>query len=144
MREASADLSGSFRQNRGRLPWPADGTLTGTFGTRTDPDYGTSIQSIGIDLSTQPGAPSRAVFDGTVERVGTMATYGTFVMVSHGDFTTIYGNLSEVVVSRGQTIRAGQVVGRAGTATDRRGSQLFFALFQGGRPVNPTEWLRSR
>jgi septal ring factor EnvC (AmiA/AmiB activator) len=73
-----------------------------------------------------------------------MATYGTFVMVSHGDFTTIYGNLSEVVVARGQTVRAGQVVGRAGTASDRRGAQLFFALFEGGRPVNPTGWLRGR
>ena len=142
--DVPADLTGSFSQNRGRLPWPADGTVTGAFGTRTDPDYGTSIQSIGIDLSTRPGSPSRAVFEGTVERVGTMATYGTFVMVSHGDFTTIYGNLSEVVVSRGQTIRAGQVVGRAGTATARRGSQLFFALFQDGRPVNPIPWLRGR
>ncbi len=142
--DVPVDLTGSFSQNRGRLPWPADGTVTGAFGTRTDPDYGTSIQSIGIDLSTRPGAPSRAVFEGTVERVGTMATYGTFVMVSHGDFTTIYGNLSEVVVSRGQTIRAGQVVGRAGTATARRGSQLFFALFQDGRPVNPVPWLRGR
>ncbi len=142
--DAPSDVSGSFAQNRGRLPWPADGTVTGAFGTRTDPDYGTSIQSIGVDLSTRPGAPSRAVFEGTVERVGTMATYGTFVMVSHGDFTTIYGNLSEVVVSRGQTVRAGQVVGRAGTATARRGSQLFFALFQNGRPVNPVPWLRGR
>ena len=84
------------------------------------------------------------MFEGTVERVGTMATYGTFVMVSHGDYTTIYGNLSQVVVAQGQTLRAGQTVGRAGTASERRGSKLFFALFQGGRPVDPTGWLRGR
>ena len=142
--EATGDLSASFRATRGRLPWPADGTVTGAFGTRTDPTYGTSIQSIGIDISTSPGAPARAVFDGTVERVGTMATYGTFVMVSHGGFTTIYGNLSQVVVARGQTVRAGQTVGRAGTAGERRGSQLFFALFQDGRPADPLGWLRGR
>ena len=118
--------------------------MTGAFGTRTDPTYGTSIQSIGIDLSTTPGAPARAVFEGTVERVGTMATYGTFVMISHGGFTTIYGNLSQVVVARGQTVRAGQTVGRAGTAGERRGSQLFFALFQDGRPTDPLGWLRGR
>jgi septal ring factor EnvC (AmiA/AmiB activator) len=137
-------LTGSFRQNRGRLPWPVDGTITGTFGARTDPVYGTTISSIGIDISTVSAAPARAVFEGTVERVGTMATYGTFVMISHGDFTTVYGNLSQVAVSRGQTVSAGQVIGRAGTSEDRRGSQLFFALFQGGSPTNPSGWLRSR
>ena len=136
------DLTGSFRQNRGRLPRPAAGTVVGRFGTRTDPAYGTSVTSIGIDIATAPGAPARAVFDGVVERVGTMATYGTFVMVSHGGYTTIYGNLSGVSVRQGQRVRAGQAVGRAGTADSRRGSQLFFALFQGGEAVDPAGWLR--
>ena len=140
--EPAADLTGSFRQNRGRLPRPAAGTVVGRFGKRTDPAYGTSVTSIGIDIATAPGAPARAVFDGVVERVGTMATYGTFVMVSHGGYTTIYGNLSGVSVRQGQRVQAGQAVGRAGTAASRRGSQLFFALFQGGEAVDPSGWLR--
>ena len=139
---ASVDLTGSFRQNRGRLPRPAAGTVVGAFGKRTDPVYGTAVTSIGIDIATAPAAPARSVFDGVVERVGTMATYGTFVMVSHGGYTTIYGNLSGVSVRQGQRVRAGQAVGRAGTAESRRGSQLFFALFDGGEAVNPSRWLR--
>jgi septal ring factor EnvC (AmiA/AmiB activator) len=135
-------LSGSFTGNRGRLPWPADGTVVGAFGPRRDPVYGTTITSIGIDIATASGAPARAVFEGTVERVGSMASFGTYVMVSHGTFTTVYGNLSAVTVAQGAHVRAGQAVGRAGTASDRRGTQLFFALFQDGRPVNPTGWLR--
>ncbi len=135
-------LGGSFAANRGRLPWPADGTVVGSFGARRDPVHGTTINSIGIDIATAGGAPARAVFDGTVERVGSMASFGTYVMVSHGSFTTVYGNLSAVSVARGATVRAGQALGRAGTSEARRGTQLFFAVFQDGRPVNPTGWLR--
>ncbi len=138
------DLTGSFRQNRGRLPWPVDGTVTGRFGTRTDPVYNTQISSDGIDVTVQSGAPARAVYEGVVQRVGTIPTYGTYIMVTHGEYVTLYGNLSQVVVSQGQRVRAGQVVGRAGTASQRRGNQLFFALYQGGSPVDPVRWLRGR
>lgn len=140
--ERPVNLSGSFRQNRGRLPRPAAGTVVGGFGKRTDPVYGTTVSSIGVDIATAPAAPVRVVFEGVVERVGTIATYGTYVMVSHGDYVTIYGNLSGVSVRQGQQVRAGQAVGRAGTADSRRGSQLFFALFDNGEAVNPVGWLR--
>jgi len=135
-------LSGSFRQNRGRLAWPADGTVTGSFGTRTDPVYGTRIDSPGIDISTPSAVGVRGVFEGVVERVGAMSTYGTYVMISHGSYTTIYGNLSSVSVSKGQHVQAGQLLGRAGTHAQRRGAGVFFAIFEGETAVNPTRWLR--
>ena len=103
---------------------------------------GTTTSSPGIDISTAPAAPARAVFEGVVQRVGTIPTYGTYVMISHGEYVTLYGNLSQVAVSQGQSVRAGEVIGRAGTASQRRGSQLFFALYQGGTAVNPASWLR--
>lgn len=140
----SIALTGSFLQNRGSLPWPASGTVTGNFGSRRDPVYGTTVEVPGIDLSTAPGAPARAVFEGVVERVGAMATFGTYVMISHGDFTTIYGNLSQVVVRRGQSVSAGTAVGRTGTSDERRGAALFFALFRNGQPIDPVGWLRPR
>lgn len=136
------DLTGSFRSNRGRLPRPADGTVTGSFGTRRDPVTNTTTSSPGIDISTAPGAAARSVFEGVVQRIGTIPTYGTYVMISHGEFVTLYGNLSQVGVSQGQRVQAGQVVGRAGTAAQRRGSSLFFALYQGGQAVNPVPWFR--
>ena len=135
-------LTGSFRQNKGRLPWPVEGTVTGEFGTRVDPIYGSETTARGMDISTAPGAPVRAVFEGTVNRVGQMATYGTFVWVSHGEFLTFYGNLSQVSVRQGEAVRAGQALGRAGTAEDRRGAALFFGLGEGGTFVNPRAWLR--
>lgn len=138
------DLTGSFRQNRGRLPWPVDGTLTGRFGSRRDGADGTTISVPGIDITTRPGAPARAVYEGTVQRVGAIPTYGTYVLVTHGEFVTMYANLSQVVVRQGQRVRAGQVVGRSGTDRERRGPQLFFALYQGGAAVDPVGWLRGR
>ncbi len=140
--DRAVDLTGSFRQNRGRLPRPADGTVTGRFGSRRDPVTNTTTSSPGIDISTAPGAPARAVFEGVVQRVGTIPTYGTYVMVSHGEYVTLYGNLSQVGVRQGQRVRAGETIGRAGTASQRRGSQLFFALYQGGTAVDPTGWIR--
>ena len=95
-------------------------------------------------MTVQAGAPARAVFEGVVQRVGTIPTYGTYIMVTHGEYVTLYGNLSQVVVSQGQRVRAGQVVGRAGTESQRRGAQLFFALYQDGSAVDPTRWLRGR
>src|SRR5690606_39945715 len=79
-------LTGSFRQNRGSLPWPASGVVTGTFGLRTHPVYGTKTRSIGVEISTSAQAPVRSVFDGKVERIFAMPGYGTCVMVSHGDY----------------------------------------------------------
>ena len=135
-------LTGSFRQNKGSLPWPASGTITGEFGVRKDPVYGTEITSQGIDISTAAGAPVRAVYEGVVNRVGQMATYGTYVMVSHGEFMTMYGNLSQVTVRQGDRVQAGRAIGRSGTAEDRRGTSLFFGLTESGTFVNPRAWLR--
>jgi len=140
--DRTVNLSGSFQQNRGRLPWPADGTVTGEFGDRTDPVYGTVVRHQGIDISTSPSAPARAVFEGVVNRVGQMPSYGTYIMVRHGEFMTMYGNLSNVSVQQGQQVRAGQVIGRGGTAQDQRGSALFFGLVADGSFVNPRAWLR--
>ncbi len=141
---ALVELTGSFRQNRGRLPWPTNGVVTGTFGTRTHPVYGTKTRSIGLELSTPPTASVRAVFNGLVSRVFAMPGYGTCVMVSHGDYATIYGNLSSVDVRQGQEVRAGQGVGRAGTADDPLGPGLFFALFVSGEAVDPAGWLQRK
>ena len=142
--DAPVDLTGSFRSNRGRLPWPVTGTVTGRFGTRRDPVTNTTTSAVGIDIAVSPGAPTRAVFEGVVQRVGSIPTYGTYVMVTHGEFVTLYGNLSQVSVRQGQRVRAGTAIGRAGTTAERRGAQLFFALYQDGTASDPLRWLRPR
>ena len=137
-------LAPTFGANEGRLPWPADGTVTGFFGRRTDPETGTLTDAVGLDIATAPAEPVRAAFGGRVSRVGTMAAFGTYVMLKHGGFTTVYGNLSRVDVQASDTLGTGAVLGLSGTRDDRRGSGLFFAVYEGDTPVDPLSWLRPR
>jgi septal ring factor EnvC (AmiA/AmiB activator) len=126
----------------GRLPWPVEGIVVAPFGTRIEPEFGTRTDAPGVDIASAAGAPVTAVFAGVVSRVGTIAAYGRYVMVRHGTYTTIYGNLSDVTVEEGQHVRTGASVGLAGTELERRGAGVFFAVFQHDDAVNPLPWLR--
>jgi septal ring factor EnvC (AmiA/AmiB activator) len=141
---AFAELSGSFEQNRGRLPWPAEGAVVEPFGDIVNPVYGTRTPNPGILIATAPQAEVRAVFDGRVIAVDAMPEYGTYILIQHGEYQTFYSNLSLVYVSIGQEVRAGQVIGRAGTDTEPKRAGVFFSLFRGGEVLNPTPWLRPR
>lgn len=135
---------GGFGFNQGRLVWPVDGTVVGFFGRRTDPETGTLTDAVGLDIATAPGEPVRAAFGGRVSRVGVMAAFGTYVMLKHGGYTTVYGNLSRVNVAQADTLGPGAILGAAGTRDQRRGPTLFFAIYEGETPVDPLLWLRPR
>ena len=138
------ELSGSFLQNRGRLPWPSNGVVREPFGDRVDPVYGTKTPNPGILIATPASAEVRAVFDGLVAEVSVLPDFGTYVAIEHGDYQTIYSNFSATYVSEGERVRAGQVIGRAGTDAEPRGRALFFGLFTDKRFVDPQPWLQGR
>lgn len=138
------ELSGSFLQNRGKLPWPASGVVREPFGDIINPVYGTRTPNPGILIDTQASADVRAVFDGQVVEVSVLPDFGTYVAIEHGDYQTIYSNFSTTFVNEGQRVRAGQVIGRAGTDAEPRGRALFFGLFTNKNFVNPEPWLRTR
>jgi murein hydrolase activator len=135
-----AALTGSFETNRGRLPWPAHGTMVEQFGVHVNAEYGTRTTNQGIVVATTPGADVRSVFEGRVLGVDVMPVYGRFVMVSHGDYVTVYGNLSTVYVTPQQLLTAGQLVGKAGTEQEPYGAGYFFGLSKDGF-VDPAGWL---
>ena len=141
---AFAELTGSFEQNRGRLPWPAEGAVVEPFGEVVNPVYGTRTPNPGILIATTPQAEVRAVFDGRVIAIDAMPEYGTYILIQHGEYQTFYSNLSLVYVSIGQEVRAGQVIGRAGTDAEPKRAGVFFSLFRGGQVLNPMPWLRPR
>jgi len=141
---AFAELTGSFEQNRGRLPWPAVGAVVEPFGEVVNPVYGTRTPNPGILIATAPQAEVRAVFDGRVIAIDAMPEYGTYILIQHGEYQTFYSNLSLVYVSIGQEVRAGQIIGRAGTDAEPKRAGVFFSLFRGGQVLNPMPWLRPR
>lgn len=137
-------LSGSFLENRGELPWPSPGVVTEAFGEVVNPVHGTRTPNPGILIATREQEEVRAVFDGQVETVDIIPNFGRFVVVSHGQFQTLYSNFSLLYVGPGDQIDAGQVIGRAGTDAEPRGASVFFAIFDGGEEVDPTRWLGPR
>ena len=136
-----ARLSGSFSSNRGLLPWPAEGRVIERYGTIRHPVFGTETENPGIMVSARGDTPIRAVFDGTVASVDIVPGFGTYVVIGHGTFNTVYGNLSDVMVAPGAMVAAGTVVGGAGGPTAPKGEGYFFALFDEGRTVDPLLWL---
>lgn len=142
----AANLSSSFEKNKGRLPWPAEGAVTEQFGNRVDPVHGTETYHPGILIATNPEEEVRSVFEGTVSGIDFVPGYGTYLVLSHGDYMSVYSNFSSLYVSQGESIEAGEVLGLAGTEDEPRGAGVFFAVFDRTKSasVNPTEWLSSQ
>lgn len=142
----AANLSASFEQNKGRLPWPADGAITEKFGNRVDPVHGTKTYHPGILIATNPEEQVRAVFQGTVSGVDFVPGYGTYLVIRHGDYLSVYSNFSTLYVEEGDSVKAGEVLGLSGTDEQPRGAGVFFAVFDRSKntSVNPTTWLTSR
>jgi septal ring factor EnvC (AmiA/AmiB activator) len=138
--EAQA-LSNSFAANRGRLPWPVErGTITGQFGLHKHPVANVMIENNGIDIQTSSGAAARAVFDGTVTGIFYIAGAGQNVIVTHGDYFTVYANLASVSVSKGQSVHTKQTIGTVGTNDDGLPT-INFQIWKGKGKLNPASWI---
>jgi len=144
--EFAANLSASFQQNRGSLPWPVEGAVTTDFGDQVDPVHETTTYHPGILIATPPRSPVRAVFDGTVTSIDFVPGYGTYVVIQHGEYLSVYSNLSSLSIAEDARIDAGQVIGQSGTEDEPRGASLFFGLVDGSSSefVDPSGWLSVR
>lgn len=133
----------AFRESRGQLPWPVEaGTVTEQFGERVHPVFGTRTNNPGIDIAAPPGSQVRTIHDGYVFAVQPLTGFGEVVMVHHGQYKTVYGNLSDIFVSRGHVLSRGDVIGLSGDEDSIRGEVLFFMIRDGNRNVNPEAWLQ--
>jgi septal ring factor EnvC (AmiA/AmiB activator) len=142
----SANLAASFQNNRGSLPWPVDGAVTVDFGNRVDPVHGTETYHRGILIATNPERQVRSVFDGVVTGIDFVPGYGTYVVIRHGDYLSVYSNFSSLSISTNQRVAAGEIIGRSGTENEPRGASLFFAVVDRSNRefVDPAQWLSSR
>ncbi|MEG1952475.1 MAG: peptidoglycan DD-metalloendopeptidase family protein [Bacteroidales bacterium] len=135
-------LSASFEGNKGRLPWPTErGTISSSFGTHAHPVIkNVSVTNNGIDIVTVSGSAARAVFNGEVSNVGTI--YGLkFIMIRHGAYTTVYSNLDQVYVSKGQKVSTKQSLGRIFNNTEEGKTELQFQIWKGVMKLDPNAWI---
>ncbi len=121
---------------------PVNGSVTSSFGYREHPADGTIKFHYGTDFGAEEGTEIRAFSDGEVYAIGESSTLGLYVMIDHADgVRTIYGHLSEVMVSGGDMIEKGQKIGEVGSTGNATGSCLHFEIKANGVNVDPEYYL---
>jgi murein DD-endopeptidase MepM/ murein hydrolase activator NlpD len=136
----------SVNYGGGKLRRPVPGAITSTFGNRFDPYYHVWQLHAGVDIGAPSGTAIVAAAAGRVTQAGWLGGYGYYTCVDHGQvngqrMSTCYGHQSKILVTVGQQVSAGQVIGQVGSTGASTGPHLHFEVRLGGRPVDPMPWL---
>ncbi|GIZ08014.1 murein hydrolase activator EnvC [Flavobacterium sp. UMI-01] len=136
-------VADNFRANRGKLPWPVEkGFVSLGYGNQAHPIYNTLVvHNSGVEITTEEGANARAVFGGEVASVMILSPVNKAVMIQHGDYFTVYQNLSTVSVSKGDKVSIKQNLGRVRTSSETGKTVIKFLLLQNTTYTNPQGWL---
>lgn len=139
-------VSDNFKANKGKLPWPVEkGYVSLVFGTNKHPVIKhLDIESNGIEITTEPGSNARAVFDGEVTDIQLLSPVNKAVFVRHGDFITIYQNLTTINVSKGDKVTSKQVLGKIRTSESTGRTTMKFSVLQNTTLLNPQHWLSDK
>jgi murein DD-endopeptidase MepM/ murein hydrolase activator NlpD len=131
---ATRDLTGAVPGFR----WPVRGRVIAGYGAKVN-----GAANDGINLSVPEGTSVKAAEDGVVAYAGNeLKGYGNLVLVRHANgFVTAYAHASEIMVKRGDQVKRGQVLARAGQTGNVTSPQLHFEIRKGSTPVDPTEYL---
>ena len=136
-------LSTSFSANKGKFPWPVErGVVSSTFGKHqsavSDKVF---ITNNGIDIATSENARARAIFEGEVVSVVKPSASNMAVIIRHGDYFTVYSQMDEVFVKKGDQVKTTQDLGKVHTDRTEGKTELHFELRQGTECLNPGHWL---
>ena len=143
---ADLKLSSSFKENKGKLPWPcSQGVITGKFGNYAHPVYPSiTLQNSGIDITVPAQSGVRTVFEGKVLYVALIPGSNMAVVVQHGDYISLYQNLVDVPVKAGDQVRTGQTVGSVYTVPGEGTATMHFEIWEGVQKLNPALWIASK
>ena len=137
--DADKALNASFEKNKGSLPWPCSGYVITHFGPNQYPG-GIDYNNPGVSIGVKPGETVKSVFDGEVTLVNFMDDKQV-VFIKHGQYFTVYSNLASASVQRGDKVKTGQAIGKAGLNDDGNG-EVDFILMNENNNVNPESWLK--
>ena len=138
------NYSKSFARNRGRICWPTEsGFISSYFGLHRDPvNRHIFNKNDGIDITTKKGAKVRAVFNGEVSQIIIIPGFNYTVILRHGSYLTVYTNLSQINVKKGQIVKSKQKIGIAGVdETNPNKTYIKFQIYNEGKKLNPSKWL---
>lgn len=137
------ELSDSFSANKGKLPWPVErGVIVQRFGIQPHPVLkGIETLNNGIKIITDQGASVRAVFEGTVSRIIDLPGSGKAIILSHGDYFSVYSGLAEVYVKRGQKVTLKEGIAKVLTKNSSQESITELQIWKGSEKMDPSTWL---
>ncbi len=135
-------LSNSFEENRNKFPWPVSGFISQKFGRQKHPVLrGIVLQNDGVNIQTAQGERVRSIFAGEVRAVAFIPTLGNSVIISHGEYFTVYSGLKDVTLKKGQKVTTNQEIGKMLVNSDGI-SELRFQIRKNTTPLDPELWLR--
>lgn len=138
-------LSGEFASNKGKLPWPVEGSIVSRFGKQYHSVFKSLAlpQNNGITIAVPADTDVKAVFNGTVAQISILPGYHQCILVQHGNYFTLYSKIKSVYVKKGDKVTTGQKLGSVDTIN---GETVFhFEIWnENTAPQNPEQWLRPR
>ena len=138
------ELANQFSANKGKLPWPVEkGIVTVKFGKQPDPmDSKLFIESSGVRIATSSNQTARSIFDGTVMSIQKNPQNGILsVLIQHGNYISVYSNLNNVYVKKGEKVKTKQKLGTIHTDQVSGKTILKFQIWQNDQRLDPALWI---
>ncbi|EDM45274.1 putative peptidase [unidentified eubacterium SCB49] len=143
MTPEARELANNFTSNKGKLPWPVEqGVVVGRYGTykdKTNPNI--THRNSGVIIATQEDANARAVFGGEVMEVQQLKGSNKAVMIRHGNYITVYSNLSNLKVKKGDKISTKQTLGTVSKNASYGRFMMKFYVYKDTAKLNPADWI---
>ena len=137
-------VSGNFAANMGKLPWPVErGFISGKFGVQPHPTLRyVTTNNKGVYIQTPARTNARAVFEGVVTQRFSVPGSNNGVIIQHGQYRTVYANLTNIYVRVGQKVNARQNIGQIYTDPENDNkTELFFQIWKDRTILNPESWI---
>ena len=136
-------ISKNFNANKGKLPSPViKGSVVLGFGKQPHPIVKTTtIQSNGVRIRTSSDVEARTIFNGEVYSIIKSKNNTYTILIQHGDFFTVYKNLSDIYVKKGDKLKTKDSIGKIATDPLNGQTILSFSIFNKGVPQNPRFWI---
>ncbi len=139
-------VAGGFAKNKGRLPWPTEkGFISGQFGVHPHPTLAhVTVNNRGVYIQTTAGADARAVYEGVVSAIF-VSDGKNVVIVQHGNYRTVYSNLTTLYVRQGDKLQTKQKIGKIYTDPDEDNkTEIFFQVRKDTDVLNPADWIQKK
>ncbi len=132
-------IKSNIKEFKGKLIWPVDGKIVKGFGPQWNSKLNTTLHNPGVDITANPTASVRSVFDGLVTTITFISGYGTTVIVDHDDgYFTVFTHLDNLLVTKNMLVKEGQKIG----FISKESQVVHFEIWGNNQTLNPKEWLR--